>query len=65
MMADIFSWKKLMKKSGTLFDSVIAHIKQTEAMQLASDYSPLQEAIVRQTMMALMQERSPDSAIIM
>jgi len=54
-----------MKKSGTLFDSVIAHIKQTEAMQLAADYAPLQEAIVRQTMMALMQERSPDSAIIM
>jgi len=54
-----------MKKSGALFDSVIAHIKQTEAMQLAADYSPLQEAIVRQTMMALMQERSPDSAIIM
>jgi len=58
-------WKKLMKKSGALFDSVIAHIKQTEAMQLAADYSPLQEAIVRQTMMALMQERSPYSAIIM
>jgi hypothetical protein len=54
-----------MKKSGTLFDSVIAHIKQTKAMQLAADYTPLQEAIVRQTMMALMQERSPDSAIIM
>lgn len=64
-MADISSWKKLMKKSGALFDSVIAHIKQTEAMKLAADYSPLQEAIVRQTMMALMQERSPDSAITM
>jgi hypothetical protein len=65
MLADIYSWKKLMKKSGTLLDSVIAHIKQTEDMQLAADYAPLQEVIVRQTMMALMQERSPDSAVIM
>lgn len=54
-----------MKKSGALFDSVIVHIKQTEAMQLAADYAPLQEAIVRQTMTALTQERNPDSAIMM
>ena len=63
-MADISSWKKLMKKSGALFDSVIAQIRQTEAMQLALDYTPLQEAIVRQTMTTLMQERSLASAII-
>jgi hypothetical protein len=43
-----------MKKSGNLFDSVVAQIKQTEAIQLASDYAPLREAIVRQTMAALM-----------
>ena len=53
-----------MKKSGALFDSVIAQIRQTEAMQLALDYTPLQEAIVRQTMTTLMQERSLASAII-
>lgn len=65
MTADIFSWKKLMKKSGVVFDSVIAQIKQTETMQLALVYSPLQEAIVRHTLTALMQERGPASAIIM
>jgi hypothetical protein len=51
-----------MRKSG---DFVIAQIRPTEAMQLALEYTPLQEAIVRQTVMALMQERSPASAIIM
>ena len=54
-----------MKKSGVVFDSVIAQIKQTETMQLALVYSPLQEAIVRHTLTALMQERGPASAIIM
>lgn len=57
-MADVHSWKKLMKKSGSLFDSVIAQIERTEAIQLASDYAPLQEAIVRQTMVALMHENN-------
>lgn len=47
-----------MKKSGSLFDSVVAQIEQTEAMQLASDYAPVQEAIVRQTMAALMKENN-------
>jgi len=47
-----------MKKSGSLFDSVVVQIEQTEAIQLASDYAPLQEAIVRQTMAALMQEKN-------
>ncbi|KAM0714508.1 hypothetical protein Q7P37_009802 [Cladosporium fusiforme] len=51
-------WKKLMKKSGHLFKSVTTQIRQTEALKLASDYAPLQEKIVSQTLADLMRRRS-------
>jgi len=50
-------WKKLLGKSGNLFDSVVAQVRQTGAVQLALDYAPLQAEIVRSKKMNLMQKR--------
>lgn len=47
-----------MKKSGHLFKAVAMRIRQTEALQLASDYALLQETIVSQTLADLMRRRS-------
>lgn len=53
--ADSQSWNKLLNKSGRLFHSVVAQVKQTEAVRLAAIYAPLQAEIVRQKKMDLKQ----------
>lgn len=48
------SWKKLMKKSGKRFQSVVARVQKTNAMELASIYAPLQDEIVHRKKLVLM-----------
>lgn len=43
-----------MKKSGERFGSVVAQVRKTNAIELASIYAPLQEEIVRRKKSELM-----------
>lgn len=43
-----------MKKSGKRFESVVARVQKTNAIELASIYAPLQDAIVHRKKLMLM-----------
>jgi hypothetical protein len=43
-----------MKKSGKRFELVVAQVQKTNAIELASIYAPLQEAIVHRKKLVLM-----------
>lgn len=43
-----------MKKSGKRFELVVARVQKTNAIELASIYAPLQDAIVHRKKLVLM-----------